>query len=268
MFERLKVVISLASRASRILPGRRRISRLAQFGWYWPQYQTQYARGVRRFEGQHSNTCVILGNGPSLTRTDLHLISPKVPVFGLNKIFLMPESTRPKIWFHVAVNPLVVEQSREQFSALTCPSFIPFHLIGRQTQPGEVPIWTLGAKGFRFRPDRCVSEGFTVTFVALQLALFFGFRRVLLVGVDHRFAFSGRPNETKFLHGHDPNHFHPGYFGNQQWNNPDVLESERSYRAARSAFESKRGEIVDCTVNGNLRVFRQSSLRDELEWDA
>ena len=41
------------------------------------------------------------------------------------------------------------------------------------------------------------SEGYTVTYYALQLAFAMGFQNVFLVGVDHSFKQTGKPNEKQ-----------------------------------------------------------------------
>jgi hypothetical protein len=63
-------------------------------------------------------------------------------------------------------------------------------------------------------------EGFTVTFAALQVAFFMGFSEVVIVGMDHRYAYKGLPNEAHELVGADLNHFDPSYFSGHTWDNP------------------------------------------------
>jgi hypothetical protein len=99
-------------------------------------------------------------------------------------------------------------------------------------------------------------EGATVTFVAMQLAYFMGFKQVILIGVDHNFTSTGKPNTTVVSTGADPNHFHPGYFGKGfRWQLPDLETSEIAYRMAKSAYEKNGREILDATIGGKLTVF-------------
>ena len=66
-------------------------------------------------------------------------------------------------------------------------------------------------------------EGWTVTHAALQFAYHLGFDDVVLIGLDHRYAYEGQPNETRVMDGDDPNHFSGAYFGHgQNWDNPDL----------------------------------------------
>lgn len=117
----------------------------------------------------------------------------------------------------------------------------------------------------RFSTDLAlgVHEGWTVTHVALQLAYFLGFSDVVLIGLDHRYSFEGRPNEARTLQGADTNHFSDRYFGyGQTWDNPDLERSEESYRAALEAFRRDGRRVRDATVDGACTVFPKADHRE------
>jgi hypothetical protein len=105
-----------------------------------------------------------------------------------------------------------------------------------------------------------IAEGFTVTFVAMQLAYFMGFKRVFLVGVDHSFKQSGKPNEQQRLDADDQNHFDPTYFQGQNWNLADLEGSEVSFAMAQYYYHQDGREILDATVDGKLMVFPKISF--------
>jgi hypothetical protein len=99
-------------------------------------------------------------------------------------------------------------------------------------------------------------EGATVTYVCLQLAFYLGFKKVILIGVDHNFSTQGQANQTVVSQGDDLNHFNKEYFGKGfRWQLPDLEASERSYKLAKEAFNNAGREIVDATVGGRLTVF-------------
>jgi len=108
-----------------------------------------------------------------------------------------------------------------------------------------------------------VHEGWTVTFAALQIAYFLGFQDVIIIGLDHRYQFEGRPNDVSIMREGDPNHFSDGYFGaGQDWDNPDLARSEESYRIARQQFEAAGRRIVDATVDGACREFEKVNYEE------
>jgi len=66
--------------------------------------------------------------------------------------------------------------------------------------------------------------------------------------MDHRYSFSGNPNEKLTATGNDTNHFDPSYFSNgAYWNAPDLVRSEKSYELAKKAFETAGRRIVNLT---------------------
>lgn len=215
---------------------------------------------VNRYRGED---CFILGNGPSLNEIDFDQIS-RFHLIGLNKIFLLFERKPLDLTFHVAVNSLVIQQSHSKFAELSCPSFLSYapayslvpdggniHYIFTSSRLNPV---------FGYALDQPLWEGYTVTYVAMQLAFFMGFRRVFLVGVDHNFKAQGSPNEEQSLTSDDPNHFDPRYFKGQQWHLPDIEGSEMAYRMARFAFERNHREVVDATIGGACEIFRKIDI--------
>ena len=91
-----------------------------------------------------------------------------------------------------------------------------------------------------------------------------GFSKVIIVRMDHRYSYTGLPNEPRVLKVRDPNHFDPSYFRGHTWDNPDLANSERFYAMARTAFEADNRRILDCTVGGACQVFEKSRLEEVL----
>lgn len=222
---------------------------------------------LEHFRDLHAGEkCFIIGNGPSLNRMDLSLLDDVV-CFGLNKIYLIFERSGLKIDYHAVVNPLVIEQARHEIERLDCPKFVSYW--GSRANPVRGPhAYTLLTDGeFCFQGDvsKPIHEGHTVTFVALQLAFFMGFTEVFLIGVDHNFQASGKPNEKQHMAGADPNHFDPDYFRGQQWHLPDLEASELAYRMASFHYRRHGRAIYDATVDGKLDVFPKLSYEQALE---
>ncbi len=113
-----------------------------------------------------------------------------------------------------------------------------------------------GQENFSGEATGRLFEGFTVTYVALQLAFYMGFSEAILVGVDHNFTTQGPANATVVSQGDDPNHFAPGYFGKGfRWQLPDLEGSERAYRLAQAAYTQAGRSVLDATVGGKLQIF-------------
>lgn len=193
-------------------------------------------------------TCIIIGNGPSLNQIPDTLLNCYT-TFGSNRIYLRYQ---PDIY--ACVNPLVIQQYAPQITAMQSVKFIRAELS--HLVPACIPVRSTSAHEFSFSPLRHVYEGYTVTFVLMQLAFMFGFERVGLVGVDHRYQFNGKPNQQLTADLPDPNHFDDKYFsGGAQWNAPDLERSEEAYKLARRAFSDAGREIINLTPGSALTVF-------------
>lgn len=233
--------------------GRHRLAQAFDRTWTASQYRLESYRNA------HPNErCFILGNGPSLLRTDLSLLRNEF-TFGLNRIYLLfPELGFPTT-FLVSVNDLVLEQCAAEIARLDLPKFVTW----RAHHWFEADLGTIfldtdftGLENFSGEATRRLFEGHTVTFVALQLAFFMGFTDVILVGVDHNFETKGQANLVVTSEGDDPNHFNPDYFGKGfRWQLPDLEGSERSYQLAKVAFETAGRQVRDATVGGKLSIF-------------
>ena len=201
--------------------------------------------------------CFIIGNGPSLKRTDLTRLEDEY-TFGLNRIYLMfPELGFATTYF-LSVNNLVIEQSADEIRGLTIPKFLTWR--ARATiQPTDDTVFlytTYTGRNFAKDARGRLWEGATVTYVALQLAFHMGFNPVILIGVDHSFSTKGKPNTTVVSQGDDPDHFDAQYFGKGfRWQLPDLFTSEIAYTMAREAYASDGRQVLDATVDGKLTVF-------------
>ncbi len=234
------------------------------------RWRLKHSQRLSRFRGAHQNEdCFIIGNGPSLNKMDLSILNG-YHTFGLNKIYLLFDRVDLRLSYHVAVNSLVIEQSAKDFEQLKCPSFLSYG-SAKQIVRELGHIYFLATDScfsapYSFYSDvaQPISEGFTVTYVALQMAFYMGFKNVFLVGVDHAFAATGKPNDEQLLTGEDPNHFDPRYFGGQKWHLPDLEASEMSYRLAKFFYNRDGRQIYDATVDGKLQIFPRLSLEQAL----
>lgn len=207
---------------------------------------------------------VLVANGPSLNRMDLRFLRREVTI-GLNKIYLGLNRFGFYPRYYVAVNDKVVFQAAQEIRRLNCVKFISQR--NRRLVPEDALTYHINtdSPSARFCPDitQGVHEGWTVTYAALQIAYYLGFNEVVLVGLDHRYEYIGKPNESCRLEGPDPNHFTPDYFGGgQTWDNPDLAHSEESYSIARTAYEQDGRRILDATLEGACTVFEKMDYRE------
>ncbi len=213
-----------------------------------------------RFSGEKA---VILCNGPSLNKSDLSLLKNTF-TFGLNKINLLFDRSDYRPSAIISVNPLVLEQNAPFFNKTETPLFLDRAAIGHVKARDNVAyLHTTRYRKFARDCSMSLYEGYTVTFVAMQLAFHMGFRQVALIGCDHSFSAKGGENKAVKSGDTDVDHFDPNYFaGGQKWNLPDLTESTISYAMAGQVFQEYGGEIINCTEGGKLELFRRMELAD------
>jgi hypothetical protein len=186
--------------------------------------------------------------------------------FGSNRIYLMfPEMGFPTTYL-VSVNDLVLEQCAAEMAVLDIPKWITWRARNHITA-GKKNLFLdsdyTGSEDFNHTSLTARTfEGFTVTYVALQLAYLMGIREAILIGVDHSFTTKGPANSVVVSSGADPNHFSGSYFGHGfKWQLPDLDGSERAYKLARQAYEADGRKILDATINGKLKIFEKVNYR-------
>jgi hypothetical protein len=229
----------------------------------WPlaafhPWRRESIRRLAAYKGIHQGErCFIIGNGPSLKRMNLSNLREEY-TFGMNRIYMAFPDWGFHTTYFVSVNSMVIEQCVEDIRNLPMPKFLSWrsrHLIDPTEDTMFLHTTYTGPKFARDVRGR-VWESATVTYVALQLAFYMGFDKVVLIGVDHHFVTEGVPNTTVVSQGDDQNHFDTAYFGKGfRWQLPDLETSERGYHLARDVFARAGREVIDATVGGNLTVF-------------
>jgi len=237
--------------------------RLKDVDWYHSNEGRTSIQCMRSFKNKHrSERCFIIGNGPSLNKLDLSRLKNEY-TFGLNRIYLLfPELGFTTTYF-IALNQLVIEQCVDDIQNLSIPKFLSWksrNVIGFDTSTIFFRPMSSDVITFSKTPEFGLCEGATVTYIAMQLAYYMGFQKVILIGVDHNFVTKGPAHKAITSEGPDPNHFHGNYFGKGfRWQLPDLETSERAYHLARKTYESDGREIVDATLNGKLQVFPKTA---------
>lgn len=207
---------------------------------------------------------VILCNGPSLRSVDFDLLN-KSSVFtiGLNKINLLFEETSFRPNMIVSVNKLVVEQNKDFFNNTEIELIIDSKSSKIIRPRSNVHFIHSLPFQLKFAGDirGSVCQGYTVTYVALQIAFHYGFDEVAIVGCDHNFETKGSANMTIVSSESDPNHFSSKYFSDgMKWQLPDLPGSELHYRMAKEYYEAYNRKIWNCTDGGKLEVFNRKQL--------
>ena len=96
-----------------------------EMDWYLNPKSWLSKSRLRTYKNLHQgDRCFILGNGPSLQKTNLSLLKNEY-TFGLNRIYLLFDKLGFSTTYFVAVNHLVIEQCADEIlQGVHCPKFI------------------------------------------------------------------------------------------------------------------------------------------------
>ena len=249
------------------LTGIRRVKEI-----YDDKLDQDYRPKVRALREQYAgqDRCFIIGNGPSLNKTDLSQLQGEV-TFAVNGFFLKAKDLNWLPTFYVVEDHLVAEDRRDAINAFSGPTkLFPAYLAYCFEEAEDTIFFDHQPRksyphGFDFSVDASdvTYAGCTVTFTCMQLAFYLGFKNIYLIGVDSDYALpKDLERGGKYgvgildMKSDDPNHFHPDYFGKgYRWHDPQVERMIEAYEEARRVVDETDQRIYNATVGGKLEVF-------------
>lgn len=214
---------------------------------------------IKDFKGIHEGKrCFIVGTGPSLTMEDLKLIKNEYS-FSVNSIVLSFDDTNWRPTYYVIQDRFGYEKLKDAIREANMPyifngisdkrmtplmdvDFIPFPL-NLLDHGKRIPKHIT-----KFSDDafKCVYAGHSVTYSAMELAVYMGFKEIVLLGVDC--DYSKEVNHIKAYSAQDDV-------------NAAYLMRE-SYKVARKYAEEHGIRILNATRNAKLDVFERINLED------
>jgi len=246
-------------------------------------------RNIEEFKDIHKDErCVIIGTGPSLLDTNFDLIKGEI-LFGCNSVFNGYEEfgiscryygvgdgltlSRPHVrglldldtilfisedaYNYCFDNPKKLAWRKQKYPIVDKRDMMDFEDVSKLKLPYNSvvldhlkgnPSMHVGS----FSKDLSEGHGLggTVVFdICLHIAYHMGFSEVYLIGVDcdysPPFHFDGSPPD-RFINGKMFDSTLPFF----------------AYSQAKEAFESDGREIVNCTPNGKLEIFKRKSLEE------
>lgn len=229
--------------------------------WIFKSRAQENKNRITQFHNIHSGKrCFIVANGPSLAKINLDLLKEEY-TFGLNRVYLNFSKSSFRPTYYIAVNELVLEQFSHDIALLEMPKFINWNRRSFYDE-NDMSIYYIKSKMvvkdvFKSDLTQPIVFGGTVSFVALQIAYYMGFEKVILIGLDHSYVDKGTPSKTVVqTNNQDQSHFHPDYFPKgYKWQLPDLLRSEIDYVLALKNYQEDHRQILDATIGGKCPVF-------------
>lgn len=237
---------------------------------YVESYQnTEEPNRIRTYKGIHEGKrCFLIGNGPSLAIKDLELIKDEIS-FASNKIYALYDETSWRPTYYLSIDGDFLRRYSESISKLKCKEkFIDFSMKGKcgdaiyicANPTFEISIYGQKHGYIKEEVSEFFSDGGTVTFTMIQLAIYMGFKEIYLIGNDFsmpfykdRFGFSHKTNE-KYAH------FKKGDAGKKTYLNRDA--NLYAFQQAKKYCDEHGIIIKNATRGGKLEVFERICLED------
>lgn len=193
--------------------------------------------------------CFIVATGPSLSVEDLLVLrEQKIFSFGVNGILKLKEQWEPDAF--VAIDAEFLEKNKKNISE--CNSAYKFisdvnTFSGNKLSCDYYQLHCI-TNPISVMPDipedieNKINAGATVTFVALQIAMYMGFKEIYLLGVD-----------CNYLKGSKKNHFLEDEVVDNKDHN--VYSMILDYQAVQKYAEKNDIKIFNATRGGALEVF-------------
>lgn len=211
---------------------------------------------------------VILCNGPSLNRVDFEKLTG-IYTFGLNNIYKTFDRMDFRPSCLVMADELATINAKPFLKQTDLPLFLTHKAHSWIGSRANI-TYMHEVRTKKFARDLSMSffGGYTVTYVAIQLAYHMGFSQVALVGCDHNYF---PKEEEKFVRKSFPKNTKEYYVtDNYNDNATDAYfvttknENEYGYRTALDYFRIDDRGLYNATEGGKLEVLPRITLQDFL----
>lgn len=211
------------------------------------------------FKGQ---SCVIVGNGPSVDRNDLNrLARADIVTFACNKFYMSYGSHELQPTFTLACDRQVIQDSGEKIVS-ECASQAVFFACDADLECPYGGFTRLVRQEFTLEQQVvfCATPLFgipsmgSVVIFGIQLAYFMGFDAVYLYGIDHDFHVVRDPKSTDPWRQavNDNNHFIPNYREGAPWAPPSTDLIEAGFLLCQERFDSESKRLINVSRKTQL----------------
>lgn len=240
--------------------------------------KSEDARYVASLKDIHKGEeCFVIGNGPSLTPEDLDtLASKQIICFGSNRIFKIFPKTVWRPTYYYSTDTGVIIHKIENIKKMG--DFVKI-LNYEARRFGRLPEENIHYVCFSDKfmvdplaqtdtlspdPSKYVSRNATITVLAIEMAIYMGFQKIYLLGVDNNYMYKMKADGTIYI---DPM-VKASYFAGGEPDKtvgPSVLAVDQSvanYGKAKRFAEERGVKIYNATRGGKLEVFERVDFDD------
>jgi hypothetical protein len=186
---------------------------------------------ITKFKDLHSSKrCFIISSGLSLETLDLAPLSRRLTI-GLNRSFL----AHPDSYYHCTFDHRLYDLYPEELLKSR-------YLFTLKDRPHGVPFNLLGANGWSWNLEEGIYSGYTISYFALQLAVYMGFKEIYFLGLDLK-------NTKK------KTHFFGRDFNSKDHNTTEFPKMRKSFEKIAPMLKEKGIEVFNCSPESSLTCF-------------
>ena len=238
----------------------------------YKKYIKENNRFINVGEGKR---CFVIGNGPSLTIDDLNTIHQHGEIsFSANKIYKLFDQTSWRPTYFAVCDTKLYMNYKEDIDQLELEKFYPLDLFDKFVKNKQENIHLFSRIPFqffnnkpRFNPNLFgrFSEGGTITYHLLQLAVAMGFKEIYLLGIDFSFSWGIGPDGKYFENPTVKDHFSADKTKCDTM--PNLYYNLQAYKAAKKYADSHGIKIYNATRGGKLEVYERINFDDLFKTD-
>lgn len=219
--------------------------------------------------------CFIVCNGPSLKIEQIERLEQikGMITFGLNRVYYLYDKTKWRPDYYVAFEPEFVSKEISTIENIEVKRNRFINIIGKNKKNDldKKNIWLNCTSKFtidKYSTDNIyfsdeiekeVIDAYTVTFTALQIAIYMGFSEINLIGADHQFSKVITKNNKLIENNKVVGHCYIDK--KEDYRTYSFLEGiEMSYKVAKKYAEEHEILIQNLTEGGKLEIFRRKDF--------
>lgn len=222
-----------------------------------------------KYKGQR---CFIIGNGPSLNIDDLNKLKGEI-TFAFNRIYYIFDKTDWRPSYYLTEDTKIIQQSLDEINNLNLDYILTPDIIDFDYNMKISNAIYFKQIMEKFNDDLPqFSDNFyektywggTVTYTAIQMAVYMGFKEIYLIGVDHNFSMYEDKDGNIIRDNTVKDYFCDNYNEDKEkLEIPNLDDSTKAYIAARKYCDKNNIKIYNATRGGKLEVFERVSF-DEI----
>jgi len=241
--------------------------------------ESGFSMNIKRLKNTHfGERCFIIGNGPSLSPNDLDKLKNEY-TFASNRIFLMYGKTDWRPTYYLCQDRQMLRSCTDYYGNCKEKVILGFQALRDYniSVPGadyflqDSRFVEKSASEIPFSEDvsERVYDGCSITYTAIQIAVYMGFKEIYLLGVDHSYS----KTLDKNLRIIDNDTVKKDYFDNtyqdvfkqyekmgKTFGAAPIITISNAYKSAKQYCDQNNIIIRNVTRGGKLEIFERENL--------